>query len=181
MVRNIYSHFNLLSNHRIGFRQGIESFTRRIKNCYCRDSKHVFFLLFFQKLNCLWKNSEKQIIIRIPQCNSLLCGCVFPHVFLQRILIVFETSGFFFTLELYFWPTFPYIQRCIISSLISFYHNKKDLYTVRICLEFKLLRVKNGTFNVYIVEIISSLFCTQFFGTEHSRFAYQCNNTIIYS
>lgn len=32
------------------------------------------------------------------------------------------------------------------------------MYTVRICLEFKLLRVKKDMFNVYIVEIISSLF-----------------------
>lgn len=39
---------------------------------------------------------------------------------------------------------------------------------------------KKGTFNVYKVEIISSLFCTQFFGTEHTRFAYQCNNRFIF-
>lgn len=45
----------------------------------------------------------------------------------------------------------------------------------------QIVEGKKGTFTVYIVEIISSLFCTQFFGTEHSRFAYQCNNTIIYS
>lgn len=37
------------------------------------------------------------------------------------------------------------------------------MYTVRICLEFKCLKVKKDTFNVNIVEIISSLFVHNFF------------------